>query len=125
MGFGKTLSGYRKRYGIRQDHFAERVHINRSHLNQIEKEKVSPPKLETVLLMIDVLNLNGDETVDLLIALLHDAGRLSDAQGILALANEGKLDERLKALEKIVRAFETLQAQLKTLQITDQQEILV
>ena len=110
MGFGRKLAEYRKRSGIKQDEFAERLGINRSYLNEVEREKVNPPKLETILFMIGTLNnLNTEEAINLLL----EAGRLPDSQSVLTVAGAEKLVKSLEAFEAAAQAIEPLRKRLR------------
>jgi len=109
MGFGKRLAELRKRCGIRQVEFAERLGINRQHLNEIEREKVNPPKLETILFMIGSLNLNTEEAI----GLLSEAGRLPTSQNVLTAEGTERLAQSLEAFEAAMQVIEPLRKQLK------------
>ena len=105
MGFGNKLAEIRKRKGISQVVFAERVGLNVSHLSRIEKEKQIAPRLEIAFRMIQVLKLTREEGIDL----LQQAGYPSEYfTGSLALAE-------LESRREIIESIETIQAELDLL----------
>lgn len=109
MGFGEKLAEYRKRSHIRQDEFADLLRMNRSHLNQIERGKVNPPRLETIILMIGLLKLSPDEAIEL----LFKTGQVQNSESILTVANIESLVKSLEAFEVALQAIQPLLVRLK------------
>ena len=106
MGFGRKLAEYRSRSGVKQDEFADILWMNRSHLNEIEREKVNPPRLETIVFMIGVLNLSPEEALDL----LREAKPLKDPESLVVLE---RLVKSLQAFEVAASALGPIVARLQ------------
>ncbi len=73
MGFGTKLREYRERYGMNQATLARRVGITPEHLNRIEHEIVSPPKMATIARIIEELRLSSEDVAELLAVILAEA----------------------------------------------------
>ena len=67
MSFNTKLVQYRKRSGINQKELALRIGLHYKHYNDIERGVASLPRLDTIVRIIEELNLTTDEARDLLI----------------------------------------------------------
>lgn len=63
--FGERLTQYRKALGMNQSVLAERSGLTTSHLNRIERGTRKPPRLESVLRIMEELHLTYEEAVEL------------------------------------------------------------
>jgi len=101
--FGKSVTVYRERLGMRQNALAERLGLTAGHLNRIEKGTRKPPGVATVLRMIDILLLAQEEAA----GFLEAAGYSADALAGGRLAYDGpstvtpSFEEIKRALERI------------------------
>jgi transcriptional regulator with XRE-family HTH domain len=65
VNFGDKLEAYLVRYCISKRLLAQRVGIHPDHLTDILKNRVNPPKANTVERIIGVLRLSSEEAADL------------------------------------------------------------
>lgn len=106
MGFGTKLAKYRSNSGMKQDELADLLWMNRSHLNEIEREKVNPPRLETIIFMVGALNLSSEDAVDLLL----EVKQLQKLDSLIAFE---RLMKSLEAFEIAANAVGPIVARLK------------
>lgn len=95
--FGEQLRAYRERLGMSQQTLAERASVSPSQLSRIQSGQKKPPPAETVLRMIEVLRLTGDEAADLLEAAGYSSQLLQSSLVVGSLLPDS-MDELLQAL---------------------------
>jgi transcriptional regulator with XRE-family HTH domain len=69
--FGKLLMEFRQRAGLSQNKLAQLIKANPSHISRIERGIRNPPRIETVMQLKNILNLNKKEEGDFISSALH------------------------------------------------------
>lgn len=98
-GFGSKLAEYRKRKGLSQTIFAERVGMSVSHLSLIEKGTQSHPRLQTMFRMMEVLELTREQGIDLLREAGFPTEFFNDSSVLIELDKKKELIESIEVIQ--------------------------
>ena len=104
--FGEQLRIYRERLGMSQQVLAERSGVSPSQLSRMQSGQKRPPPAETVLRMIEVLRLTGDEATDFLEAAGYSPQLLQSSMVVGSLSPES-VDELLQSMERAAADLES------------------
>lgn len=110
--FGEQLRNYREQLGMSQQTLAERTGVSPSQLSRIQSGQKKPPPAETVLRMIEVLRLTGDEAADLLEAAGYSPQLLESSTMVGTLPLQSR-QELIRSLEQAAADLESASHQLR------------
>ena len=111
--FGEPLGTYLDRLGMSQRTLAKRIGLSPSQLSRIQSGQRRPPPAETVLRMIEVLRLRGDEAGDFLEAAGYSPQLLQSTPVVAGLSPESR-QELIHSLEHAAADLESASHQLRS-----------